>query len=258
MTRPQVPHPRSRLPAATPLAALALGLLVSGAVDRAVRVRSEPRSQSHSAAAAPIAPLSPLRFRLVDLGGVGISADTAAWGPDYSHNSAAFHRLILDRPPYVDEREARRIAADWSDYVHRMAAQGNNGLVVPLFLELVAFDSLPAIYQSGALAVKHRVVRARFRELFAIARGAGLDVYLATDMAPLTPPLRRYFERHGGLSPANPEVWSVYRRAFEEALDAMPEVRGVVVRIGEAGALTTAPAGRTGVSSSSARLPGSA
>ncbi len=145
--------------------------------------------------------------------------------------------MLLDSAPYVDAQEFERLRADWSAYVQRMAAYGNTGVVVPVFLELASFDSVPAIYAGTAFGPRHRATRARFRELFALARGAGLEVYLATDMAPLTPPLAQYLGRHGGIEAANPKLWATYRRAVEEIFEQAPEVAGIVVRVGEAGAL---------------------
>ncbi len=137
----------------------------------------------------------------------------------------------------MDESEFGRVRADWTAYVRRMAAYGNNAIVVPLFLELITFDRVPSVYAGTDFAARHRAVRARFRELFALARRAGMGIYLATDMAALTPPLDRYLRRNGRLDATDPALWATYRAAFEEAFAELPEVQGVVVRIGEAGSL---------------------
>ena len=226
------------------LAALASGVVVAHLVNRALRIevrsveeaRPGPRIasaiQGHPARSGGALPI-----RLVDLGAVGIPSDTASWGHDYSHNSKAFHRLILDSVPYIDEAQFRRVRAEWSIYVRRVAAYGNNGIIAPLFLELITLDSLPDVYRNTRYAERHRMLQLRFRELFALARESGLSVYLATDLAPLTPPLADYLGRHGGVNEGNDHIWSIYRQAFAEALDRLPEVQGVVVRIGEAGRL---------------------
>jgi hypothetical protein len=145
--------------------------------------------------------------------------------------------MILDTLPYVDEDAFAGIRADWSEYVRRMAEYGNNGIVVPVFLELVTLDRVPAVYAGTDFPARHRALRDRFRELFRIARDHGVAPYLATDMVPLTPPLERYFAAHGGLAVSNPVVWETYRAVLDELLGAMPEVAGVVVRTGDAGAL---------------------
>jgi len=218
------------------IAALVAAVLAALAVDRTVRLEAVPRVDAWSAISLPFRS-QPLPLRLVDLGGVGIPADTANWGHDYSHNSKAFHQVILTSTPYVNEAEFRRLRGDWTTYVRRIAAYGNNGIVVPLFLELVSFERLPAVYAGTDFARRHRVIRERFRELFGIAREAGVGIYLATDMAALTPPLERYLERKGPLDARDPALWGTYRAAFEEIFEYTPEVQGVVIRVGEAGPL---------------------
>lgn len=218
-------------------ACLLVGIAAATAADRALELRIEPSAIQAPTSSNAAPPTQALPLRLVDLGGVGIPTDTAGWGGDYSHHSKAFGRLILEHAPYVDQREFQQLRRDWTDYVRRMSSYGNNGLVVPLFLELVAFDSLPRIYAGTDYAARHRLIRQRLRELFAVARHAGLDVYLATDLAPLTPPLARHLGRYGELDAADPAFWALYRTAFAEAFLEMPEVRGVVIRTGEAGQL---------------------
>ena len=218
------------------IAALVTGAVVALAIDRTIRLEAVPRADPP----APVSlshRLAPLSLRLVDLGGVGIPTDTASWGHDYSHNSKAFHQVILTSAPYVDESEFARLRADWTTYVRRIASYGNNGIVVPLFLELVSFERLPAVYAGTDLARRHRVLRNRFQELFGIARDAGVGIYLATDMAALTPPLERYLRRNGPLDASDPALWATYRAAFEEIFEHVPEVEGVVIRVGEAGPL---------------------
>jgi hypothetical protein len=213
-----------------------VGGLTASTIDRVLRLEIAARPEPSANAPTPHAS-GGLPLRLVDLGAVGIPVDTVSWGRDYSHNSKAFHRLILDSAPYLDEAEFRRVRSDWTTYVHRMASQGNNGLVVPLFLELIGFDSLPEVYRRTNIKAKHQVLRQRFRDLFAIAQAAGMTIYLATDMVPLTPPLERYLRGHGSLNATDPRLWEVYRIALNEVFERIPEVRGIMIRIGEAGPL---------------------
>jgi hypothetical protein len=231
-------------------AGLGAGLLCAWRVDSPLRIRTLPAPVATSPAQAvslkPRAPSSPLPLRLVDTGGVGIPADAEGWGRDYFHNTQAFHDLILLEPPYVDERAFRGVQEDWGRYLDRMAAYGNNGVVVGVFLELLDFDRLPGgkpVYEAGSpYRERHRVLRERFAELFGAARARGFRVLLKTDMLTLTEPLERHLRATaGGLDPRDPELWSVYRAGFEELFATQPDVDGVVIRVGEAGPLFNRP-----------------
>src|SRR5687768_1261246 len=109
------------------VASVVLGVAAALFVSRTLRLESAPRLESR--AARPIGsarPLSaPLPIRLVDLGGVGIPADTGAWGRDYSHNTRAFHQVLLASAPYVDPDQFERVRGEWSVYLKRMAAYGS-------------------------------------------------------------------------------------------------------------------------------------
>ena len=229
--------------------AAALGLLCAWRVDVLFRLRilppAGPAAHSDPIAHAPPRPAS-LAWRWVDAGGVGIPADGRRWGRDYSHNTQAFHDLIRLEPPYVDEAAFRRVSEDWQRYLERMAAYGNNGVVVGVFLELVDFDRLEdgrAVYPADSpYRARHRVLRQRFAELFAAARQRGFRVLLKTDMLALTEPLERHLRAEtGGLDAARPELWSAYRAAFQELFSALPDLDGVVIRVGEAGPLFNRP-----------------
>ena len=81
--------------------------------------------------------------RLVDLGGVGIPQDPARWDPtNYSHHLRAFEDVWLPEAPYVDQEKLAEVQAQFADYVQRMIAYGNNGIVMPGFLEFVNFDKV--------------------------------------------------------------------------------------------------------------------
>lgn len=221
---------------------LSMGTGVAFVLDGALRLHVDA-----PAAEGAVAPPEPraLPLRLVDMGGVGIAPDASRWGRDYLHDALVFHDLILADPPYVDDAAFRRVAADWERYLDRMAAYGANGVVVPIFLELVTFDGLDggAVYgASSAYRARHLALRARFAELFRSARARGFTVLLKTDMVALTEPLERYLRgTPAGLDPHAPAFWRAYRAACEELFGALPEVDGVVVRVGEAGRLFSRP-----------------
>ncbi len=218
----------------------AFGLAIE--IDQAVRtdVRIRPADPPAPAPDVEVAE-GPLPLRIVDAGGVGIPADPSDWGDDYSHNPRTFHDLLLDRAPWIDREQWERVEAEWFDHVDRMRAYGNNGIVVPLFLELLTFDAVGGgseVIPAGSAARDRAETLARhFGELITTTQQRGMRVYLKTDMLALSEPLERYLRtRFGGLPTDEPELWSVYRAGFEEALDDLG-VDGVIVRIGEAGPL---------------------
>ncbi len=184
----------------------------------------------------------PLALRLVDAGAVGIPADTASWGTTYSHATHAFDELLLPSGPWVDAEEFERVRRDWIAYVDRMAAYGNNGVIVDAFLEFINFDRVDdgrAVYEADSpLRARHRAIQHAFRGLFEHAEAAGMGIFLKTDMLALTGDLERHLlDTTGGLDPADPRLWAVYAAGLDELFTNFPEVRGVVVRVGEAGAL---------------------
>lgn len=229
--------------------ALLLGYGAARVVDRALTFDLRPKPALGAARPLPDSLRRPLALRLVDAGGVGILPDTARWGGDYSHATAAFHHLLLDHPPYIDDSAFAVVRRDWRTYLGRMAEYGSNGVVVPGVFQYVNFDRVGdgfAIYPSDDPArSRHVAWRRRFAELFEVARRQGFQVYLATDLLTLTPSLERYFRgRTGARDAERPELWEVYAAGFAELFDSLPQVDGVVIRIGEGGALFDPPGWR--------------
>ena len=233
--------------------AAAAGLATGHAASRLFAVRVEERELSglEWGDAAPDGSVpagtstASLAIRLVDAGGVGIPADTAAWGSSYSHATYAFDRLILDRAPWVDAAELAALEADWRRYVGRMASYGNNAVVLDAFLELINFDRVgdgTAVYpRDDPLRARHEALRAAFASLVADARAAGLGSYLKTDLPALSPELEAHLRRVSpSLDTADPAFWEVYAAGLDELFAAIPDLDGVVVRVGEAGPLFNA------------------
>jgi hypothetical protein len=192
-------------------------------------------------AARTVAPVLPLRF--VDPGAVGVLRDPSTWDPtDYSHNLRTFVHAIKDEPPYVDDALFEEIAVDLDAYLQRMLAYGNGGVVFGGFLEFVDFDRVGSgteVYAADSpYRRRHDAMRRHFGRLFQIAKRLGMDVVLVTDMVALTGPLEDYFQRRfGGVDVSNPALWEVYRLGLEELFAAFPELDGIMIRIGEAGAI---------------------
>jgi hypothetical protein len=182
-----------------------------------------------------------LRHRFVDLGGVGILPDTAAWRVgDYSHHNRAFQHIIRPDSPFIDPAALAHTQEQFRAYARRMAAYGYNGIVVPGFLQFVNFDGVGSGFEVYAADSpyrrRHLALREAYGPMFRYARALGLAVVLNTDMLALTAPLERHFEtRLGGIDAADPAVWEVYRRGMAELFEAFPEVSGVMIRVGEAG-----------------------
>jgi len=188
----------------------------------------------------------PLPFRMVDLGGVGIEADRSEWGDDYSHHVRRFHEAYLPDPPYIDADAWAAVIDQYRTYVDRMVDLGYNAIAIDGFLELVDFDGVGTdydIYSEGSPhRAHHAAIRGAYGELFAYARRKGVRVIAKTDMVALTTPLEQYFtSRFGGVDVENPELWAVYQAGFEELLDRFPAIHGLMIRIGEAGAVYNTP-----------------
>jgi hypothetical protein len=241
---------RSCFVGATAIAlALAAGKAFESVYSVTIRVRQ-------SAASTPPAntngPSAPLPLRLVDSGGVGIPLG-GDWGTDYSHDLRVFRDVILKDPPYVDAAAFSDIDRQWRAYVERMREYGNNAMVVPVLLELIDFNRADgrrgdgpgvAVYDARSpFRQRHDIVRRHFGPLFEWTNLQGMKVFLGTDMLALTPPLFEYLRQLSpesnatGIDTSDPAVWHTYRAGLEELFDALPSIEGLVVRIGEAGAL---------------------
>ncbi len=217
-----------------------LALVAVLAFESFYDVRVGPRRPGIQAESTPAKRDSaPLPLRLVDSGGVGVPL--AGWGTDYLHDQRAFREVILKDPPYVDEAAFQRLDRQWRAYVDRMLEYGNNAIAVPLLLELIDFDS---VYERGSpFLARHAAVRRHFGPLLEWTARRGMQVFLTADMLTLTPPLSQYLRglapgsNAAGIDASNPEVWAVYRAGLQELFDAVPSIEGLVIRIGEAGAL---------------------
>jgi len=178
-----------------------------------------------------------LSFRMVDLGAVGVTPDAAQWraGTDYSHASRAFEDVVLPGPPYVDQDALASARADFDAFVEHALASGYNAVAFPGLVEYLTFDRVDGVYADGdAHVAQARAMREAFAPFWKHAHDLGLRVYLRTDMLALTTPLEEYFDSHD-LATKDAGLWDVYAQGLDELYEAVPEVDGVLIRIGEAG-----------------------
>jgi hypothetical protein len=183
-----------------------------------------------------------LQDRFVDIGGVGIVPRAELWGTDYLHHTRAFQDVFLLNHPYVDDTAFRRVQTEFADYLHHMISYGINGIIIDGFLEFVDFrgveDGIQVYGVNSEYRKRHQVWRQRFGELFHYAHTLGLKVILSTDMLSITEPLANYLRnRIGGIDACSAKLWEIYGLALEELFDAFPYLDGVMIRIGEAGAV---------------------
>ena len=181
---------------------------------------------------------------MVDLGAAGVEPDPEQWrgGTDYSHYSRAFEDVFLDEAPYIDEAALADARASVLDYAHHVLAQGYNAVAVPGFLDYVTFSAIPEIYADDPdYAARAQAVRDAFGPIWAELDDLGLDVYLRTDMLILSKPLERYLTDRFDLDTTDPELWEVYGAALDELYDELPQLSGVVLRIGEGGSIYNSP-----------------
>lgn len=184
-----------------------------------------------------------LGLRLTDLGGVGLPDDEARYrADDYSLNSDVVGDAILPGAPYVDTAAVDRIAGQFRAHVDHSLALGYNAVVVPGFLEYVTFRGLGVYPDGDPHVARAEAMAAAFGPVWEYAHDMGMRVYLATDMLALSPPLRAYLDRTtGGLDTENPRLWQVYQAGLTELFDRMSYVDGIMVRIGEGGAVYQLP-----------------
>ena len=214
--------------------------VTAGLYRLADRIRSGAEVLPAAEAGRPVTPR--LGLRLTDAGSVGREPDRAAFaaGDDYRLNTDIVSPAVLPRAPWVDAAAVARIDTQFRQFVDHAVAQGNNGVVVPGFLEYVTFAGVGdghAVYPAGDPHVdRARAMVAAFGPVLRYADQMGLRVFLLTDMLAVSPPLQAYLDRTvGGLDTTDPRLWAVYRAGLAELFASMPFVAGLMVRVGEGG-----------------------
>ncbi|KAB2641070.1 MAG: hypothetical protein DVB26_05480 [Verrucomicrobia bacterium] len=115
-----------------------------------------------------------------------------------------------------------RIAADLTSLVTRARDCGFNAVTLDDLAHLV-----PHPWHGAALNQQLEVYRAEFGRLFRIIDELGMAVFLTTDAIPCSAGL---LAATGGRRAAL-DAW--FREIITDLLDAFPEVRGIILRIGE-------------------------
>ncbi len=230
--------------------ALFLGYLASGGVNGFLGIKykskSTPETDTVTSAKSDNQPVRSLKLRLADFGGVGIIPDTANWGDNYQHNVHRFEDLITEKAPFLEPKAYERIGTELDTFVSRMQTFNINGIVFPAFLELVSFGDWAEgknIYpENDSYRQRHLALQKGFGKWMEKIAQKGMDVYLYTDMVALTPPLEKYLlKKYGKIDPETDEFWVVYKMACEELFNRLPEVSGIMLRIGEAGSIYNKP-----------------
>lgn len=183
-----------------------------------------------------------LGLRLTDAGSVGREPDVAAFaaGTDYSLNTDVVGGALLPGAPWVDQVAVERISRQFHQFVEHSLAQGYNAVVLPGFLEYIAFSRVGdghAVYPGADSHIARAdALTAAFAPVFRYAADMGMKVYLLTDMLAVSPPLQQYLEKtYGGLKVEDPHFWRVYALGLAELFERMPFVSGLMIRVGEGG-----------------------
>jgi hypothetical protein len=184
-----------------------------------------------------------LAFRMADLGAVGVTPDEEEWlaGDDYSHISGAFRDALLPEAPYVDQLVFAAAADTFEAFARHAAAQGFTAIAVPGLIEFLTFDGAGVYRDAPDRVAQAEAMRAAYRPMLAYAESLGLETYLRTDMLTLTTPLEQHLAAEFGLDATDPALWEVYTGAMDELYAAVPQLDGIVIRIGEAGDVYDVP-----------------
>lgn len=229
---------------------LAIGFIIATKINGFLGITYSPK-KTHESGNYSVIPSTcdstrTLGIRLIDMGGVGIIPDTINWGNNYEHNVHRFEDMIMDSSPFIDTAAFDRVEKELTIYVNRIKEFNYNGIVFPGFLEFVNFDSVGngfEIYpQNNIYRLRHTAFKKYFSKLIEVAHQNGLKVYMGSDMATFTTPLKNYILKNIGKTDIeNKEFWKIYQSGAKELFETMPGVDGLLIRIGEAGSVYNRP-----------------
>lgn len=165
--------------------------------------------------------------------------------PFRNWSSLPFSQLDTPHPPFVDHNHLNEAMHRAQQYLGQIHAQQYSGIVIDNLAHLVTFAHAPEQVYPHPSPERQRAMAYQdaFRTLFNTANDLGLGVFVTTDMQWSTPALRRYV---GRLHPGNLRLAQVNRWALEELFQLFPQVRGLVVRVGEAGGAHNLPGSYAG------------
>ncbi|MFV9506859.1 MAG: hypothetical protein AB4911_20095 [Oscillochloridaceae bacterium umkhey_bin13] len=171
-----------------------------------------------------------MQHRLADLSGPFFDPHK----PFRNWSAFPFSQIDQPAPPYVDTAQLRWGLERAKAHLHTLHAQGYTGVVLDNLAHLTTFDGPgPVIYAPNSpVRLRALAYRAAIAELGQAAAQYGLDLFVTTDMQWSTPELRA---AAGPLVATNPQLAVLNQRAVRELFAALPWVRGLVVRVGEAG-----------------------
>lgn len=171
-----------------------------------------------------------LTRRLADINGPFVDPRK----PFRNWSSFPYTQIDLPVAPYVDVEQLRWGLQRAKHHLRALGAQGYTGIVIDNLAHLVAFDDAgEAIYAPDSSArLRALAYRAAFVELFDFGASLGMECFVTADMQWSTPELRA---SAGAIDAANPGLAALNQRALAELFSALPQVGGLVVRVGEAG-----------------------
>jgi hypothetical protein len=155
--------------------------------------------------------------------------------PFRNWSSLPYYQLDTDDAPwYAAHHQLAQGTKQAIRYLERISSQGYTGIVLDNLAHLVGFEHAPVpIYAPGdPYRVRAKTYRAGFAPLFHKASELGMQVFVTSDMQWSTPPLRQYV---GKMTADNPRLAQVNQWALEDLFTMVPEVAGIVIRVGEAG-----------------------
>ena len=154
--------------------------------------------------------------------------------PFRNWSALPFYQLDLPHAPYVDKPQLIAGVQRAQHYLNDIHTQGYNGIVIDNMAHLITFDHAPVAIYSAENPYRQRalIYREAFSTLFDTATQYDMDVFVTTDMQWSTPPIRQFV---GRLKPDNPYLVDINSWALQELFTTLPQVRGLVVRVGETG-----------------------
>lgn len=145
-----------------------------------------------------------------------------------------YTQIDLPSPPFVDMAQLQWGVTRAIAHLDALQQQGYTGIVLDNLAHLTTFDGpgLPVYPQTSPTRLRACAYQAAFRRLFAAAVDRGMELFITTDMQWSTPELRAAV---GPIQANNQQLAMLNQRAIAELFALFPQVRGLIIRVGEAG-----------------------